>query len=90
MNKNNKPVDHTPSAMQAVAEGMTRWLLMLVVGLGAIRDHPHRHSALLGPDYGLRDLIICDGVHGNVEGVLAAINESDYHIGCAPIGAKVR
>ena len=36
MNKNNKPVDHTPSAMQAVAEGMTRWLLMLVVGLGAL------------------------------------------------------
>ena len=36
INKNSKPVDHTPSAMQAVAEGMTRWLLMLVLGLGAL------------------------------------------------------
>jgi hypothetical protein len=34
--KKNKPVGSSPSAMQAVAEGMTRWLLMLVVGLGAL------------------------------------------------------
>ena len=34
--KKNKPVGSSPSARQAVAEGMTRWLLLLVVGLGAL------------------------------------------------------